>query len=88
MVLHYVFKDFSNRFAKFRDCLGTGANWLNPTTVCMYVCMGFMTLTTAKILCARSQDSFLSVLVRRVHVVFPTAGFKGGGKPFLRHVID
>ena len=33
------------------------------------------------VLCARSQDSLLSVLVRRLHVVFSTAGFKGGGKP-------
>ena len=43
--------------------------------------MGFMALTTALVLCARSQDSLLSMTVRRVHVVFSTAGFKGGGKP-------
>ena len=40
-----------------------------------------MVLVSATVLCARSQeDSVLSVSVRRVHVVFPTAGFKGGGK--------
>ena len=46
--------------------------------------MGLMALITALVLCARSQDSLLSVLMRRVHVVFSTAGFMGGGKP--RHV--
>ena len=50
--------------------------------------MSFMTLITAMVLCARSQDSYcqcqcvgLSVYVRRVHVVISNAGFKGGGKP-------
>ena len=43
--------------------------------------MGFMAVITALVLCARSQDTFPSVSVRRVHVVLPTAGFKGGGKP-------
>ena len=43
--------------------------------------MDFMTLLTAMVLCATSQDSVLSVSVRiRVHVVFSTAAFKGGGK--------
>ena len=46
----------------------------------MYVCMGFMALITAMVLCTRSQDSALSVSVRRMHVVFTTAGFKGEGK--------
>ena len=46
-----------------------------------YVCMGFVALITALVLCATSQDALLSVSVRRVHVVFPTAEFKGGGKP-------
>ena len=44
-------------------------------------CKGFMALVTALILCARSQGLYLSVSERRVHVVFSTAGFKGGGKP-------
>ena len=39
---------------------------------------GFMAPITAMVLCARPQDS--SVSLRRVHVVFSTAGFKGGGK--------
>ena len=42
---------------------------------------GFMELITALVLCARSQYSVLSVSVRRVNVVFLTAGFKDGGKP-------
>ena len=46
----------------------------------MYVCV-FMALITAQVLCARSQDSVMSVSVRRVHVVLSIAGFKGGGKP-------
>ena len=46
--------------------------------------MGFMTLATALVLCARSLDSVLSMLVRRVLVVFSTAGFKGEGKPCLK----
>ena len=46
-----------------------------------YACTGFMALITTLVLCARSQDSLLSVPVRRVHVVFSTAGFNGGGKP-------
>ena len=43
--------------------------------------MGFMAFIATLVLHARSQDSLLSVSVRRVHVVFPTAGFKGGRKP-------
>ena len=43
--------------------------------------MGFMVLITALVLCARSQDSLLSVSVRRVHVAFSTAGYKDGGTP-------
>ena len=55
----------------------------------LYVSMGFMalvtamvwSLVTAMVWSARSQDSALAVSVRRVHVVFSTAGFKSGGKP-------
>ena len=46
----------------------------------MYVCV-FMALVTTLVLCAGSQDLVMSVSARRVHVVFSTAGFKGGGKP-------
>ena len=46
-----------------------------------YVRMGFTTLRTALIFCAKSQDSLPSVPVRRAHVVFSTAGFMGRGKP-------
>ena len=50
--------------------------------VCMYVCMGaYMALITALILCARPQDSLLSVSVLRVHVVLSASGFSGGGNP-------
>ena len=45
----------------------------------MHVCMGFVALITGMVLCARSQDS--SVSVCRVHIAFSTAGFKGGEKP-------
>ena len=41
-----------------------------------YVCRRFMALITAMVLCARSQDSLLSVSMRRVHVLFSTAEFK------------
>ena len=44
------------------------------------ICMGFMTLVTAVVLCVRSQDSVLPVSVRRIHVAFSTAGWKGAGK--------
>ena len=45
--------------------------------------MGFMELISAMVLClrARSQDSLISVSVRRVHVVCSTVGYKGGGMP-------
>ena len=46
----------------------------------MYECLGFMALITAMVLCARSQDSVLSVSERRVHVLFSKAEFKGEGK--------
>ena len=45
-----------------------------------YLFMDFMALITAMVSCARSQDSLLSVSVRRLHVVFSTGRFKGGGK--------
>ena len=48
---------------------------------CVCVCMGFMELLTAMNLCARSQDSLPSMSIRRVYIVFSTAGFKDGGKP-------
>ena len=54
------------------NCLAVG---------CKYVCMGFIALTTAMVSYARFQDLLLSVSVRRIHVAFSTAGFKGGGKP-------
>ena len=47
---------------------------------CTYVCV-FMALITTLILCAKFQELVMSMSVRRVHVVFSTAGFKGGGKP-------
>ena len=47
----------------------------------MYACIGFMALIASMVLCARCQDSVLSVPVRRVHVVYSTAGCKGGNKP-------
>ena len=43
-----------------------------------------MALITAVVSCAKSQDSLLSVSVRRVHDVFPTVEFNGGGKPCLK----
>ena len=48
----------------------------------MCVCVRFMPLVTAMVLCARFQDSLLSVSVRRVRVVFSTSGFKGGEKQY------
>ena len=42
-----------------------------------------MALKTAMVSCARCQDSFLSASVRRVHIVFLTAGFQGEGKPSI-----
>ena len=53
----------------------------------LYVCMCFTALITTLVSWARFQDLVMSVSVRRVHVVFSTAGYKGGGKPFVvRHV--
>ena len=49
--------------------------------VSMYARMGFMLLMPAVLLSTTLRDSLLSVLVRRIHVVFTIAGFKGGGKP-------
>ena len=43
-----------------------------------YACMGIMALIAAGVLCAKSQDSLLSVSVRRAHAVFFAAGFKRG----------
>ena len=60
------------------DCNSCNEHMLSSGT---YVCMGFMALITALVLCARSQDSLLSVAVCRINVVFSTAGFKDGGKP-------
>ena len=55
-------------------------NWhLQISLLCMRVF--FMALITTPVLCARSRDLVMSVLVRRVYVVFSTAEFKGGGKP-------
>ena len=48
--------------------------------LCRVYNYAFMVLITAMFLYGRSQDSLLSVPVRRVQVVLPTAGFKGGGK--------
>ena len=45
--------------------------------VCVYV---FLALIFTLVLCARSQEFVMSVSVRRVHVLFSFAGFKGGGK--------
>ena len=42
----------------------------------MYVRV-FVALISNLFLCARSQDLVMSVSVRRVHVVFSTAGFRG-----------
>ena len=40
-----------------------------------------MALIATLVFRARYQDPLLSVSVRRVHVVFSTAGFKDGGMP-------
>ena len=53
------------------------AKILGLDPVCMYVGV-FMALITTLVLCARSQDSLLSVSLGRVHIVF---SFKGRGKP-------
>ena len=41
----------------------------------------FMALITTLVLCARCQDSVLSVTVRRADALLSIALFKGGGKP-------
>ena len=48
--------------------------------VSKYVCV-LIAIIGAMVYRARSQDSVLSVSVRKVHVVFSTAEFKDGGKP-------
>ena len=50
------------------------------------VCMIFVAPITSMVWCARSQESLLSVSARRVHVVFSTSGFIGGGKRVVRRV--
>ena len=50
---------------------------------CMYVYV-FMALIITLVMCARSQGLVMPVSVRRVHVVFSTAGFNGGGKRFRK----
>ena len=45
-----------------------------------------MARITALVLCARSQDSLLSVSMCRVHVVFATAEFREEESRILRHV--
>ena len=55
---------FENQNAKFSQVIAE-----------LYVCMGFMALIIAMVPCARSEDSLLSVPVRRVRVVFSTTGF-------------
>ena len=49
--------------------------------VVLYVCMSFIALLTAMVLCSRSQDSLLSVSARRARVVFSTDGFIVGEQP-------
>ena len=49
------------------------------TGTCVF--MGVMALIPAKVLCARSQCSILSVSLCRVRVASSTAGFKGGRNP-------
>ena len=52
----------------------------------MYV-RGFMALITTLVLCARSQDSVMSVSVRRVHVVLSTlVGLRAEESRVVRHV--
>ena len=47
----------------------------------MYVGMGFIALITEMVLCARSQESLLSVSARGVYVVFWNARCNDRGKP-------
>ena len=46
----------------------------------VFVCVVFMTLITATVLFARSQDNLLPVSMRWLHVVYSTTGFTGGGE--------
>ena len=62
---------------------GTGS--VGPI-VFMHVCMAFMALTFALVLCARSRDSLLSMSVRRIHVLFSNAGLRAEKSRVLRHV--
>ena len=41
------------------------AEGIKPTTIGIYVCMDFMALITAMVLCASCKDSLLSVSVHR-----------------------
>ena len=50
--------------------------------VCVCVFILYMAPTSAAVLFARSQDSLMSVASRRIHAVFSTTVFKGGGKPY------
>ena len=50
------------------------------------MCVVHMELRTAMVLCARSYDSLLTVSVRRLHVVFSSTGFNGGGSHVIRHM--
>ena len=60
----------------------------------LYVSMCFMARITTLVLRARSQNFVMLVLVRRVHVVFSTAGFKEEGlvlrpvKPLHLYIAD
>ena len=56
-------------------------NEMDLSILSLYVCIGFTALITAMVLCARSQDSVLSVSVRKERVVFSTTGFTMRGKP-------
>ena len=55
--------------------------WLYSLSSCLCMCMLFVSLLAAMVLCGRSQDSLLSVSMCWVRVVFSTTGFKGGQKP-------
>ena len=66
-------------FVKCELCTGTKELSHSSFSGLGYVCMSFIALITALVLCARSQDPLMSVSARRVHVAFSTAGLKGGG---------
>ena len=72
-----------NSFTISNIIYGENISEINEFTlllVCMSVCV-FMALITTVVLCASSQHLVMSVSLCRVHVVLPTAGFKGGRKP-------